>query len=168
MASAVASLILGPNQSAELHFGYLQFLFLARETLIAGLLVVDENGFPLDFRFCKAVKPNPLQRTLYGDSLEPYLIESVTKELFSELNATPIICFSNYRFPFSNENLPYPVSLMKMVDEELFVETLNEIPCNMDIKEIEESIQFQIYEPFRRIQQALEMIRQDENAELAD
>ena len=81
MASAVASLILGPNQSAELHFGYLQFLFLARETLIAGLLVVDENGFPLDFRFCKAVKPNPLQRTLYGDSLEPYLIESVTKEL---------------------------------------------------------------------------------------
>ena len=50
---------LGPNQSVELHFGYLQFLFLARETLIAGLLVVDENGFPLDFRFCKAVKPNP-------------------------------------------------------------------------------------------------------------
>ena len=57
---------------------------------------------------------------------------------------------------------------MKMVDEELFVETLNEIPCNMDIKEIEESIQFQIYEPFRRIQQALEMIRQDEKDELAD
>ena len=58
MASAVANLILGPNQSVELHFGYLQFLFLARETLIAGLLVVDENGFPLDFN-CKAVV-NPL------------------------------------------------------------------------------------------------------------
>ncbi len=168
MASAVASLILGPNQQIELNFGYLQFLFLAHETLIAGLLVVDENGFPLDFRFCKAVKPNPLQRTLYGDSLEPYLIESVTKELFADLNASPLTCFSNYRFPFSSENLPYPASLMKMVDDELFVEPLNQIPCSMDLKEIEESIQFQIYEPFKRIEQALNMIRKDETEENLD
>ena len=160
MASAVANLILG-SKPTDLHFGYLNFSFFARETLIAGLLVVDENGFPIDFRFCKAVKPNPLQRTLYGDSLEPYLIESVTKELFSDLTGNPAICFSNYRFPFSSEALPYPVSLMKMVEEELFVEPLNQITCKMQISEIEESIDFQLYEPAERVEQALNMIRQE-------
>ena len=160
MASAVANLILG-SKPTDLHFGYLNFSFFARETLIAGLLVVDEHGFPVDFRFCKAVKPNPLQRTLYGDSLEPYLIESVTKELFSDLTGTPVICFSNYRFPFPSEALPYPVSLMKMVDEELFLEALNQIPCKMEISEIEEAIDFQLYEPSERVEQALNMIRQE-------
>ena len=57
---------------------------------------------------------------------------------------------------------------MKMVEKDLFVEPLNEIPCNMEIKEIEESIQFQIYEPFKRIQQALDMIRQDERDEVTE
>lgn len=162
MASAVANLILGSSAHNELHLGYINFSFFARETLIAGLLVVDEHGFPLDFRFCKAVKPNPLQRTLYGDSLEPYLIESVTKELFTDLTGKPLICFSNYRFPFTSETLPYPVSFMKIVEEELFLEPLNQITCKMEIKDIEESIEFQLFEPAKRVEQALNMIRQED------
>ncbi|HDS30020.1 MAG TPA: hypothetical protein ENN67_03155, partial [Firmicutes bacterium] len=38
-----------------------------------GLLVTDERGLPLDFRYVEPIKPSKLQKLIYGDSLTRYL-----------------------------------------------------------------------------------------------
>ena len=51
-----------------------------------GALVVDAHGFPLEFRATSPSRPNPLQRTMYGQRLEPYmLVEVLGKPLLKEL-----------------------------------------------------------------------------------
>ncbi len=39
-----------------------------------GLLVTDERGLPVDFRYVEPIRPSKLQRLIYGDSLKRYLI----------------------------------------------------------------------------------------------
>ena len=38
-----------------------------------GILVTDEWGKPLEFRCTSPVHPNPVQRTLYGQTLLPHI-----------------------------------------------------------------------------------------------
>lgn len=39
-----------------------------------GLLITDERGLPLDFRYVEPVKPGKLQKIIYGDALQRYLV----------------------------------------------------------------------------------------------
>jgi hypothetical protein len=39
-----------------------------------GLLVTDERGLPVDFRYVEPIKPTRLQKLIYGDSLRRYLV----------------------------------------------------------------------------------------------
>lgn len=51
-----------------------------------GILIVDGHGRPLEFRCTSPIRPNPVQRTLYGGSLEPYmLVELIGKPLLSNV-----------------------------------------------------------------------------------
>jgi len=48
----------------------------------AGALVVNGQGRPMEFRCTSPIRPNPVQRTLYGGSLEPYMmVELMGKSL---------------------------------------------------------------------------------------
>jgi hypothetical protein len=38
-----------------------------------GLLVTDERGLPVDFRYVEPIRPSKLQKLIYGDSLTRYL-----------------------------------------------------------------------------------------------
>ena len=40
---------------------------------VASLLVTDHIGMPKEFKSTQPVKPNALQRALYGKTLEPYI-----------------------------------------------------------------------------------------------
>lgn len=150
------------KNTQPLHIAYLYFLFLARESLIAGCLVLDYHGFPKDFRFSRAKQPNALQKSLYGTSLESYLIESVTKELVNELTTEPSFCLTNYRFPYSEECLEYPIYYMAKTEESKIIDPLNSVEGVYTPTSLQESqIEFELFEPFTRIEQALEIIRQE-------
>jgi hypothetical protein len=43
----------------------------------AGLLVTDSAGKPIEFRCTSAVRPNAVQRTLYGGTLMPYIAQQL-------------------------------------------------------------------------------------------
>lgn len=53
----------------------------------AGVLVIDEQGVPAEFRVTYPVRPTIIQRTLYGESLESYIgVELCGKPLLQALD----------------------------------------------------------------------------------
>ena len=51
-----------------------------------GALVVDAHGTPLEFRCTSPIRPNAVQRTLYGSSLDPFmLVQLMAKPLLASL-----------------------------------------------------------------------------------
>lgn len=51
-----------------------------------GILVINERGVPMEFRCTSPIRPNVVQRTLYGPSLDPFmLVELIGKPLLSTL-----------------------------------------------------------------------------------
>jgi hypothetical protein len=73
--------------SSDVHIAYLsRGKFEDGKAHRAGILVVDGHGRPLEFRCTSPIRPNPVQRTLYGGSLDPYmLVELMGKSLLSNL-----------------------------------------------------------------------------------
>nr|WP_320133172.1 hypothetical protein [uncultured Holophaga sp.] len=57
---------------------------------LGGLLLTDESGIPLDFRYTEPITPTKLQSVLYGKALESHLREEVIqKALLKDLKGTP-------------------------------------------------------------------------------
>ncbi len=55
-----------------------------------GVIVVDERGIPLEFKYTEPVQPTQLQRIVYGKSLEDYLhVEIIAKSLLSDVENKP-------------------------------------------------------------------------------
>ncbi len=75
----------GPSRDdSEAQFGFLAYSKLrAEEGYHAGLLVTDPHGKPVEFRCTTPVRPNDVQRVLYGATLMPYILQ--------ELFALPLI-----------------------------------------------------------------------------
>lgn len=44
------------------------------ESWSGGLLVTDEKGLPLDFRYVEPIRPTKIQKLIYGGALQRYLI----------------------------------------------------------------------------------------------
>ena len=138
---------------------YLFFHFQQKESLVSALLSVNHRGFPLDFRFSSGNQANAIQTALYGQCLENYMIEAVTKELLSNFQLEPDIVFTNYRYPFESELIPFPlICLKKKADSTLSTQILTEEP-KFKMEELEENIVFEINEPFTRISKALNLLK---------
>ena len=61
-----------------------------KEKHTGGIIVVDERGIPLEFKYTEPVQPTQLQRIIYGKSLEDYLhVEIIAKSLLSKLENKP-------------------------------------------------------------------------------
>jgi hypothetical protein len=57
-----------------------------------GILVVDEWGKPLEFRCTAPVRPNPVQRTLYGETLMPHIaVELVGAPILRTVEEKPLV-----------------------------------------------------------------------------
>ncbi|MBT3784008.1 hypothetical protein HOF92_03460 [bacterium] len=161
-------MILKPNSSENsdttLHLGYLYFLFIAQESVIGGCLIVDRDGFPQDFRYSLATHPEPLQKALYGQCLQPYLIESMTTSLVSELVCTPSLFLTNYRYSYSPESMPFPIFYLDLSDpEQRKTLALNEMPLEPPAANYTDEIKFSSEEPFARLEEALTLLREDKS-----
>lgn len=76
-----------PSSPDDFKLAYLsRCSFEEGKTYRGGVLIIDRRGTPLEFRCTSAIRPNPVQRTLYGDSLDPYMqIELVGKPLLGAI-----------------------------------------------------------------------------------
>jgi hypothetical protein len=74
--------------------GYLVVDLSPEGVCVGGLMVTDENGLPLDFRFTDPITPTRLQRVLYGGALERYLrADVVAGTLLSSIEVLPTVLF---------------------------------------------------------------------------
>lgn len=70
--------------------GYLVVRAEEGRAYLGGLMVTDERGLPVDFRYTDPVTPTRLQRALYGGVLDRYLRgEVVLRTLLGDLERPP-------------------------------------------------------------------------------
>jgi hypothetical protein len=62
------------GKTAKLRLGFLTALEHPERGFVAGLLVTNQFGRPLEFQCTTPVKPNRTQQILYGPTLVPYVL----------------------------------------------------------------------------------------------
>lgn len=101
---------------------------LAREShenvFMGGLLITDQKGFPLEFRYTDPVTPTKLQRVIYGNALNRYLIvEVIAKSLIESITDKPDIYITDSRMILELSDLfKAPLISIQESDESPFPE----------------------------------------------
>jgi hypothetical protein len=72
---------------------YLAFIAMTEvedDVLRGGILITDAHGKPVEFRCTSPIRPNAVQRTLYGSTLMPHIaVELVGKPLIQAVQSSP-------------------------------------------------------------------------------
>jgi hypothetical protein len=91
-------------------------LFDQGSAIRGGLLITDLETRPYEFRCTSAVKPTPLQRVLYGDTLDEYVnVELIALPLLAAAKEKPTVVL--VRLPLLltvRTHLAYPVVLIRV------------------------------------------------------
>jgi len=69
-----AQLSTDTRRKVILQLAYLIAGTIDEESWSGGLLVTDDKGLPLDFRYVEPIRPTKIQRLIYGGSLQRYLL----------------------------------------------------------------------------------------------
>jgi len=83
------------NESNSLKIAFVTYdTFGDDKALRGGILLIDGFGKPLEFRCTSPIRPNALQKTLYGESLLPYIaVELISLPLIKNLREKPLLIF---------------------------------------------------------------------------
>ena len=103
---------------------YLAFILLAEveeEVLRGGILITDAYGKPLEFRCTSPIKPNAVQRTLYGSTLIPHIaVDLVGKPLVNQVEAAPtVVLVQQEEFLLMRTSIEEPILLARRQGEDI-------------------------------------------------
>ncbi len=105
--------------------GYFK-IFSENKKYVGGIMIADERGIPMEFKYTEPVEPTKIQEVLYGEVLEKYLREEVIMgNLVSKLENKPDIYIIN-----DVKNL----YLQEVVKEDVAVVRKTQIAPMKDIK----------------------------------
>lgn len=119
----------------ELKVGYISSYLLEDELYIGGIMLTDNNGIPLEFKYTEPIRPTKIQKILYGNALEKYIKkEIVFLNLLSSLTMKPdlLITVEADLLEFK-DSVTYPVICL----EETSLPPLNEVGIVQDINQNE-------------------------------
>ena len=75
--------------------GYFK-IYSENKKYVGGIMIADERGIPVEFKYTEPVEPTKIQEVLYGEVLEKYLREEVIMgNLVSKLENKPDIYIIN-------------------------------------------------------------------------
>jgi hypothetical protein len=154
--------------------GYLSVLNIDGKH-IGGLLVVNEYGIPMEFKYSEPITPTKLQEIIYGSSLEFYLhTEIIAKGLIQKIENRPELILVQDPSLLFEKNIVMITILPQTVQEK---RENNEVIVNLNTKSIRITFQegikiddsvvqkivdyaskLDIIEPFDRIEKALEYV----------
>ncbi|ABR31276.1 hypothetical protein SU69_07240 [Thermosipho melanesiensis] len=133
------------------------------EKYLGGILIIDERGIPIEFKYTEPITPTGLQKIIYGSSLEEYLsVEIIGKTLIEKIENKPEIIFVNDPSLTFKENIVLIIEINTSSSETIEINNrfFKITPFNDTIKgkilEISEKIE--ITEPFSRLEKALSYI----------
>ena len=80
----------------QLRLGFLTAIQLSDRGHVAGLLVTNKYGRPLEFQCTAPVRPNRTQELLYGPTLVPFLLgELLSKTLLDRIGIKPHVVLTD-------------------------------------------------------------------------
>ena len=80
----------------QLRLGFLTAIHLEHRGHVAGLLVTNKYGRPLEFQCTAPVRPNRTQELLYGPTLVPFLLgELLSKTLLERIGVKPHVVLTD-------------------------------------------------------------------------
>ena len=142
---------------------------IENEKHTGGIIIVDDRGIPVEFKYTEPVQPTQLQKIIYGKSLEEYLhVEIIAKSLLSKVENKPAVFLTNdMKLIEAGEEVFY---ITRTVDDSTAEEGEYVISApgmkyrligkgalsEETLKEIENFAEhFDILEPFQRLHKAL-------------
>ncbi len=85
-----------PASNESLRLGFLTAIYLDNRGHVAGLLVTNKYGRPLEFQCTAPVRPNRAQELLYGPTLVPFLLgELLSKTLVERITVKPHVLLTD-------------------------------------------------------------------------
>ena len=95
---------------------YLAFTTLVEvenSVLRGGILITDAHGKPVEFRCTSPIRPNAVQRTLYGSTLMPHIaVELVGSPLLKNVQTSPdVVLVQQEEFLTLRERFDKPLLL---------------------------------------------------------
>lgn len=167
--------------------GYITTRVFEGPTYLGGVLIVDKKGIPIEFKYIEPIKPSRLQTLLYGNTMDRYIrIESVGIPLVDAIEHKPNILFireepfleeSKWSFPivsisrYKGEVLANIGEFKELENGEFLLKIDTNLPIRARIdKKSRERLQdliillievgqnFDIMEPFSRLEEAIKFI----------
>jgi len=154
------------------------------DVYIGALLITDEFGIPLEFKCTHSVRPTPIQKTLYGERLKPYIGTNLCGiPLLKSNSVIPDIIFIDTPFLIDlAANTDIPTFFIKRGGDVINIETIEdvkmkienrsglfnpvivqnlsninrELDYNTEFNELFET--FDIFEPFERVRKSVEIL----------
>lgn len=181
---------LGMEDARGPKVGFICVRDLGQSTYRAGLLVLDAFGKPLEFRATNALRPDKVQRILYGASLFPTIARDLCgRPLLDSLRDRPEIVLADHEAFLPLHTPQTTVVYLRSAGETLEIDTDGErdpseeeiVPARFEpltarfapgvaddhrldmrrrLRELSENIN--LLEPFERISRALEAIHKQE------
>lgn len=167
--------------------GYITTRVFEGPTYLGGILVVDKKGIPIEFKYVEPIKPFKLQSLLYGNTMDKYIrVESVGIPLVDAVERKPVVLFireepfleeSKWNFPivsinrYKGEVLSNIGEFKELENGEYLIKIDANLPVRIRIdKRFRERLQelvsllievgqnFDIMEPFSRLEEAIKFI----------
>lgn len=87
----------------NLKFGYIKLEEIERNHL-GGIMIIDNKGVPLDFKYSEPLRPNPIQQIIYGKSLHAYIKnEIIIKGLIKSVQDPPLLFITDERTIYEHQ-----------------------------------------------------------------
>jgi len=85
-------------EATKAKIGYITAKEQRENVFMGGLLITNQKGLPLEFRYTDPVTPTRLQRIIYGSALNRYLIvEVIARSLVESISEKPDIFITDSR-----------------------------------------------------------------------
>jgi len=132
------------------------------EKYVGAVLIVDEFGIPQEFKYTEPVSPTPLQKILYGKSLDLYLtVEIIAKSLLSLVESSDQVYYVSSHPATKPEqdqdSEPNECVISSQTESLKFIAKSNFSQDKVEkLKKIVE--EFDVMEPFQRLAKALEFV----------
>ena len=129
---------------------------------IGAILVVDKEGVPLEFKCTEAIKPTPMQQSLYGKKLESHIaIKLCALPLLQVVQNKPVILFVNvpsFLAIREEKNVPPTLFIHQDSTQSPFIiksHSKYETDKNNELAQLRS---FDLIEPFERIKHAVHIL----------
>jgi len=130
---------------------------------VGAMLVVDNDGIPLEFKCTEAIRPTRVQQSLYGNKMELYIaVKLCALPLLSAVSHKPKILFVNEPpFLTVREEIEIPTLFLQVdnasddTQPSIALMPHSQFEADKEDELIRRSCRFDLIEPFDRVQQAV-------------